>query len=180
MSSHPPPPIAPDTVRIRDPLSEVTRKERRSLLGVSILGVAVAQAGLLPTEITTLGVKLGSASQSALLVLLGLICCYYLVAFLVYATADYIAWKIALRDAISNIWTRPREKVEVIETEEDALRQIRREESLEEFIQTRNSTILLAEVALVPASRVRAVFEFVLPALVGSYATVVLFLRSAA
>lgn len=145
-----------------------------------MVGVAVAQAGLLPTEISSLGIKFGPSSQSVLLLLLGLVCLYYLIAFLVYAASDYVAWKMALRDAIYDVWSRPREKVEEPETEEEALREIRRQESLEEFIQTRNATILFAELALVPVSRVRAVFEFVLPAIVGAYATIILLMRSAA
>ncbi len=180
MSAQSSPNSTPDEIRLRDPLSDVTRRERRSLLGVSILGIAVAQAGLLPTEISSLGIKFGPSSQSAILLLIGLVCSYYLAAFIVYAASDYVAWKIVLRSAFSRIWTGPREKIEEPETEEEALRQISRQESLEEFIQTRNSSILLAEIALLPVSRVRAFFEFVLPVVVGAYATVVLFARSAA
>ncbi len=158
----------PDHVRLRDPLSEVTRRERRSLLGVAVLGVAITKAGLLPAEISSLGVKLGPSSQSALLVLIGLVCTYYLAAFLVYATADYIAWKVALRDSIYDVWSQPRESSAEPETEEDALREIRRQESLEEFIQKRNATIVIAEVLLLPVSRIRAAFELVLPVVVGA------------
>jgi hypothetical protein len=42
----------PPEVRVRDPLSEVTRKERRILLGTSALGIIVAKVGLVPTKIT--------------------------------------------------------------------------------------------------------------------------------
>lgn len=171
---------SPDHVRLRDPLSEVTRRERRSLLGVSVLGVAITQGGLLPTEISNLGVKLGPSSQSALLVLIGLVCTYYLAAFLVYAASDYVAWKVALRDSIYDVWSQPRESSVELETEEDALRETRRQEALEEFMQKSNLTVLLAELLVLPVSRARAAFEFVLPAVVGLYAIVVLFLRSAA
>ena len=145
-----------------------------------MLGIGVAQAGLLPSEISSLGIKFAASSQSVLLLLLGLICLYYLAAFLVYAASDYVAWKIALRDAIQSIWFRPRERIEERETEEDAYRAIRREESFEEFMQKHNSSIFLAEIALLPVSRTRALFEFLLPTAVGTYATVILFAHSAA
>jgi hypothetical protein len=145
-----------------------------------MLGIAVAQAGLLPSEISSLGIKFGASSQSVLLLLLGLICLYYLAAFLVYAASDYVAWKIALRDAIHSVWFRPREKIEEPETEEDVCRAIRRDESFEEFMQKHNTSVFLAEIALLPVSRARALFEFLLPAAVGTYATVVLFAHSAA
>ena len=172
--------ISPDDVRLRDPLTDVTRRERRSLLGISMLGIAVAQGGLLPTEISSLGIKFGPGSQSVLLLILGLVCGYYLIAFLVYALSDYIAWKMALRAVFQRIWTGPRDPTAESESEEEALLQIRRQESLEEFIQKNNSSILIAEFMLLPASRVRAIFEFVLPAVVGAYSTTVLLLRSAA
>ncbi len=145
-----------------------------------MLGVAVAQAGLLPTEISALGIKFSPSGQGVLLLLFGLVCAYYLIAFLVYAASDYISWKMALRDAFQRIWTGPRERETEPESEEEALRQIQRQESLEEFIQKKNSTILIAELMLLPISRLRVVFDFVLPVVVGTYSTAVLFLRSAA
>lgn len=96
-----------DLIRLRDPLAEVTRKERRSLLGVSMLGIAIALADLVPTEIAGFGVKLSQSNQSTLMVLVGLVCLYYLLAFCIYAASDYVLWRLALREAFSTVVSRP-------------------------------------------------------------------------
>src|SRR5436305_2954409 len=66
---------------LRDPLSEVTRKERRTLLGVAALGIVVAKAGIVPSRISALGVEFGKTDQATLLRMLALIIGYFLLAF---------------------------------------------------------------------------------------------------
>jgi len=44
-------------MKIIDPLSEVTRRERRALLGVSALSIAMSITHLIPTKISALGVE---------------------------------------------------------------------------------------------------------------------------
>lgn len=171
---------SPDEIRLRDPLSEVTRKERRSLLGISIMGIAIAQAGLIPTEVSSLGVKLTQGNQGTLLLLLALVCSYYLVGFLAYAATDYVAWKVALKDSIVNAWMQPQEVTKEPETQEEAYRLVQRSERLEEFLVNKNGTTILAELLVLPVSRVRAVFEFLLPLFVACYAIAVLLWRSVA
>jgi hypothetical protein len=53
-------PSSPEQIRLRDPLAEVTRRERRLLLGASIIGLTVAKTGLVPTKISALGVESGA------------------------------------------------------------------------------------------------------------------------
>src|SRR2546425_7429244 len=45
----------PVEVLLKDFLSEVARKERRSLLGVSMIGIAIGLTGSVPDRIQTLG-----------------------------------------------------------------------------------------------------------------------------
>ena len=40
-----------------DPLSEVTRKERRALLGISVLGGALVNIALVPEKLSTFGIE---------------------------------------------------------------------------------------------------------------------------
>lgn len=75
-----------------DPLSEVTRRERRLLLVVSVILFAVAFGGLLPTEIDALGIGLTTNETSRLLLLGSAIQTYLVVAFWLYSTADLKAW----------------------------------------------------------------------------------------
>src|SRR5687767_6983866 len=91
---------SPAHIRVRDPLSEVTRKERRALLAAALLGVAISQTGLLPTEISALGVTFGSTDQKALLIVLATVTGYFLLAFVIYAASDFVAWRLALRQSL--------------------------------------------------------------------------------
>jgi hypothetical protein len=58
---------------LKDPLSDVTRKERVYLLTTSTIGIAIVKTGLAPSRITTLGIEFEKANQNALLLLLGIV-----------------------------------------------------------------------------------------------------------
>ena len=73
-----------------DPLSEVARKERRSLLGISAIAILVGATGLIPQRIESLGVTFTVSTQAALLKVFTGVVGYYTVAFLVYATGDFL------------------------------------------------------------------------------------------
>lgn len=96
-------PTASDTffsAILRDPLSEVTRKERTYLLAVSTIGIAIVKTGLVPSQITTLGIVFEKANQNTLLFVLGLVALYFLAAFIIYATADFFAWLVAYQSVL--------------------------------------------------------------------------------
>jgi hypothetical protein len=78
-------------VLVRDPLTAVTRKERLYLLAVSLIGIAMVRTGLMPAKITNLGIELDKPNRSALLLLLARLTIYFLIAFIIYAIADYLA-----------------------------------------------------------------------------------------
>lgn len=79
-----------------DPLSEVTRKERRALLSACVVGQAVVIGGLVPEKIEAFGITVSAAQEKSLLYLLAAVLAYFLVGFVVYAWAD-----LRRRDAIS-------------------------------------------------------------------------------
>jgi hypothetical protein len=158
---------SPDLLRLRDPLSEVTRKERRLLLGVSLLGVALVQTGLLPTEISALGVKLSAADQSKLVLLLAIVCLYLLSAFLAYAASDFLAWQVALRGAIGQ---RVRESVE---TRNDDYEQMIHTEVWRSLCEQYPWTQRVGRFIL-PVSWVRGILEFGVPVVFALYAMVML------
>lgn len=81
----------PIEIRLQDPLSETTRKERRTFLAVSMASIAVARTGALPTEISSLGMKFSAADRRVLLVLMLAVVAYFFGAFLVYAVPDILA-----------------------------------------------------------------------------------------
>lgn len=78
-----------------DPLSEVTRKERRALLGISVLGVALVKIPLVPEKLSTFGIEFARPNQQAFLTIYAAVVLYFLVAFLIYALTDFIAWRRA-------------------------------------------------------------------------------------
>jgi hypothetical protein len=84
----------PETV-LRDPLSAVSRKDRRALLAVSLTGLTVVWTGLIPSQIATLGIQFSAGDRSSLLKLLALVILYFMVTFTAYAWADFIVWRLA-------------------------------------------------------------------------------------
>lgn len=50
-------------IALGDPLREETRKARLYLLGTSMVGITIVYTGLVPQEITTLGITFGEADR---------------------------------------------------------------------------------------------------------------------
>jgi hypothetical protein len=100
---------------LRDPLSEVTRKERRTLLGTSVVAIAIAETDLVPTEISTLGIKFSATEQTALLGVLTAVVGYFVGAFLLYAVTDFIAWRWAAH--IAHVALQKEEAARILELE---------------------------------------------------------------
>lgn len=148
-------------ILLNDPLSEVTRKERRMLLGVSVLGTALIKTGLVPTKISALGVEFDKTNQQALLGLLALVALYFFFAFVIYAAADFLAWRRAL---VAYRVERMREHVRL--KHELAEERLHQEEA---FLWEQSRGYAFFSLAG-PVSVVRATFEFVLPVVVGIYA----------
>lgn len=83
---------------LKDPLGDVTRKERRNLLCVSIIVISIVRIGLVPTRITSLGIELTKPETTAFLWMLGSITVYFFLTYLIYALSDYLHWTIAWYD----------------------------------------------------------------------------------
>ena len=75
-------------VLTKDPLSDLARKKRQFLLGISILGILIVWAGLVPRELPFFGLKLSSEDQEGLRWLVLVINVYYLVVFCIYCIID--------------------------------------------------------------------------------------------
>lgn len=84
---------------LSDPLSEVARKERRFLLGTSLVGITLAKTGLIPTKISALGIECTNADRNGLLWVLICVILYAFAAFLLYAVTDFMAWRVSKRSA---------------------------------------------------------------------------------
>ncbi|MGB4345963.1 MAG: hypothetical protein WBJ21_06160 [Burkholderiaceae bacterium] len=95
-----------------DPLSEISRRERRNLLVSSVLGFLTSSANLVPAKISVLGIEFGAINQSAYVYLLAAIVFYFLLAFLFMGATDYLNWELRYRqhnlevDIADENWSR--------------------------------------------------------------------------
>jgi hypothetical protein len=142
------------TTFLSDLLSDVARRERRNLLIASSVGVLMAHIGLLPTQISALGVVFSAPAQSSLLVLMAFVVTYFIAAFFIYGWADFLIWRKRRHDYLVSLeiaqmnWT--------IEDQHD--RDQLNVPSISWWYQWAPRVAYL-----------RAFFEFVLPLLVGLY-----------
>ncbi len=153
-----------DTVKkvlLSDPLSEQTRKERRLLLIVSLLSLAMTKAGLVPQKINALGIESQLVNQHALLLLVLLIVAYFIVAFMIYAASDFIAWRnCVIEYSAENVKKFFKDVKEPVKEQADHDIILKDLEAKMRFWRGKAWT----------TSIIRAVFEFVLPLVVGAYA----------
>lgn len=146
---------------LEDPLSQISRLERRNLLIASTVGLLIGHVGLVPTRISALGLEFNAPAQSAFLILLALVVVYMAFAFAIYAVADFFIWRKRYYDY-------------EVATEREAANWTR--EDQEEYDELRQS------VAPIPwywqrapiVARLRVVFEFALPLFIGIYTVIML------
>ena len=86
----------PVEVMLRDPLGEVARKERRSLLGISAIAILVGRTGLVPVKIENFGISFSAPERQALLWVFFAVVLYYTAAFIVYAMSDFLSYFYAV------------------------------------------------------------------------------------
>lgn len=164
-------------VAVSDPLSEVTRTERKLLLAVSALGILIVKTGLVPSKISALGIEFAQTDQRALLRAIGAIVLYFLFAFLVYAISDLMAWRFKYHNAARFDFEYRKkmtsEPVTILvgtgRTPEEARGELKtrillRREEVEKR-QNRAATAM---------SIFRALIEYILPVLIASYAITLL------
>jgi hypothetical protein len=184
----------PRDILLGDPLSEITRKERRNLLVTSVVGIAIAKADLVPSKITAIGVEFSQTNQKALMVVIGCILLYFFLAFIFYAWSDSLLWlrkhtkaqEKILRDEINSAKKMDEEKRQYLECTGRSKEEIFKlhEEYLiimtqrnKELGKALNQTVAKNFQAYFwrPATIFRALFDFILPVIVGGYACWVVF-----
>ena len=146
-----------------DPLSEVTRKERRMLLGLSMLGVFFTHGGALPTKISTLGVELSAGDQQAFLYILAIGLFYFVSAFSLYAFSDFIVWRKQIAE--EHIVDTKRSFEELVFNDHRDHYQAELHDIEGRVWRKYRLWAFLTK----PTSILRALFEFILPLLVGIY-----------
>jgi hypothetical protein len=81
---------------LSDPLGDVARKERRSLLGIGVVAILVGRTGLVPEKIENFGITFAAPERKALLWVFVAVVVYYMVAFIVYSMSDALKYGYAV------------------------------------------------------------------------------------
>jgi hypothetical protein len=194
--------------KLTNPLSDVTRKERVYLLAMSAIGITIVFTGLIPTEITALGIKFAQADRKSLLLIFAFVVGYFLVAFGSYALSDYLEWlsarrELSLRRLLDRRFSggaqlsaefRPLREETLSEAKQSPAEDSEHpeedpEHAVELFLARHQGDLQEYERHLAAQSRapfsgegpiiiLRFVFEFIVPPAVGVFAIVVLVIRA--
>ena len=148
-----------------DPLSAISRIERRNLLIASTVGLLVGHVGLVPTRISALGLEFDAPAQNAFIVLLALVVAYMASAFSIYATADFFIWRKRYYDYKV---ARVREAFDWTKERQEAYDEMRQEVPPIHWYWQKAHLVGWSRIAI----------EFVLPLAVGIYTAVLLGLRA--
>jgi hypothetical protein len=97
---------SPDPINfLTDPLSGISRAERRNLLISSVVGFLVSKAGIVPQKISALGIDLSLPAQKMFIYLVGAIIIYFMLAFVVYGMSDFFIWRKKYQDYLDSVET---------------------------------------------------------------------------
>jgi hypothetical protein len=173
----------PTEISLRDPLSRVTRGERKALLIISTTGITIVKAGIVPTKISALGVEFSPTNQKALLIMIALIIIYLLVAFIIHASADFIAWQIShIKSVKKTLYDFQTELKDILKTKlladaDDKKVEEQMQSTLEAhhiLIEKLFSRDKITSSLVYPISFIRAMLEFLFPILLAIYSIIVL------
>ena len=84
---------------VTDPLSDVTRSDRRWLLLVNVVLAAMAYGGIVPSEIEALGLKTAQINRHVMFAIVWVAGLYLAISFTLYVTTDYKTWGMRMRQA---------------------------------------------------------------------------------
>jgi len=151
------------------------------LLVSSVVALAVAKVGLVPAKVSALGLDLTPKDQTGFLILLGLITVYFILAFVIYGTSDFLAWRIELSSVHLDKVNKARKIAEKINEEQNkipivyATQKERLEKSAVDKIldglgEKYFSRIELWRKFIFPIAIARGLFEFIVPICVAGYA----------
>ena len=168
-------PFEADIIRVTDPLTAHTRGVRKSLLISSVIAIAVAKTGFIPTKISALGLEFSQADRGSMLWLIGAVVAFFLLSFLVSAFGDFMAWRMSQmakawdEDAVGydNLRKSILEDKKLTEEEREALQEQERRGGAMWRNAGHVDNHMLVQRLVGPISWARITVEFVLPALAG-------------
>lgn len=169
--------IRPEYIQLRDPLSEVARKERRNLLIISAIGIVVVKTGLIPTKISALGIEFSQTDRHSLLFTIAAVVIYCLIAFSIYSWSDLLAWKITYYHAFIAHQLETKASEDLGPLEFISWRQFKTNKMPIKKADEKTTRIVIRPFwysLYQPVTFLRAIFEFLAPLLIGLYAIYIL------
>jgi len=155
--------------KLKDPLSEITRKERKALLVIATLAIAIVKAGLLPTRIKAIGIELETIDQIVLLKLLSFIVMYFLVGFIIYGSGDFIYWR---SERLKELQAELADEVDWQAQPRGTTSEVQMSKyEIMDLIRRKMKPLRLAST---PISLFRSFFDFLLPILLSLYSIYIL------
>lgn len=159
---------------IKDPLSEETRKSRKSLLAFSFIGIMMVYTGFVPTKIESMGIQFSESDQNLILISLGIVVTYFLFSFFIYGVSDFLIVRIK----ILNNWKSYLDKQ--IEIAEKPDKKYEAAQALHLAIEKQNVIKAFKNFKYINlSSKVISVFrtflEFFIPVLIALYSIYILF-----
>lgn len=180
---------------LQDVLRDVTRKERRTLLGLATVAIIIAKENVKLSSINVLGLNLGNTDNDRLLFLMGLVVVYFFVAFIIYAALDLVSWRFTVADMKSKEaaenYQRDSEKQKESKEEQkenngkqsipyldsEKIAEHKRNSVRYEVVKAAKETRQSYYPWALGVTLLRAAFDFVLPIFVGGYAIRLLLFR---
>lgn len=128
------------------------------MLGIATVGIIVAKTGFVPSKISALGIDFSFTDQKMLYRALAGVIGYFVVAFILYAASDFVAWRVAWMNAMRAA-TRARHERKASESASELHHAVEQELSA----QFRNVPYALSS----SVSSLRALFDFAVPVIIG-------------
>jgi hypothetical protein len=168
-----------EKVLLSGPLAEATMKERRFLLGTSLMAFASVKAGLIPTQIRALGITSSQLDEDWFLFIMGIVVLYFWIAVLLYGISDAMLWWRVKKVLDQNEETLKDQAGKDIEKEAQAASWVRSDPELVEKVVERARTVVLNKYApfftrfdipgLNQISYLRVSFDFLFPLVFGLF-----------
>ena len=128
----------------------------------------------MPSKISALGIELQGADQQALLATVAFVILYFLLAFMIYAASDFLAWWLSI--------TSQAIEIDVSSYEGNLRGHSPQPGTIQGELENRRAElykkIRIHFKLVTPLSIVRALFDFCLPIAVGGHAIIILFIAA--
>lgn len=79
-------------LQMKGPLTDTTKRHRKLLLLLSLIAILMMKTGLVPEEVTALGIRFSKTDQDTILLITSMCIAYFLVGFVISVTCDLLLW----------------------------------------------------------------------------------------